>query len=993
MLLWSGVLTAGALYAQLPDPLRFRPLTINEGLSQGFVACIFRDHQGFMWLATGDGLNKYDGYGFTVFHHVDSDTFSLASDDLTAIYEDGQERMWIGTRHDGLELFDRKSNHFTHYREGTSGLWSDNILGITGDRKGQLWVRTRAGIDRVVTDGGMPVFTHIPLDSLFEKGKDRYGAPTLFIDSRGHIYLLSNTRIAEFIGDTLRHSFELEDRYRFPLVDSFSIPSLLEDTVTHSLLLKTNAVIAFPHHDFTAAGIIYPATRTDMAWAIDKTATLWLADTAGIVQIQLKTGVRRRIVPADPAQGKALSASTFFFADSTGVVWLGSGGYGLLMFDPEQERFRHLTPGVNTYQLLTDKAGGLLTNHFARIDLYHRPAEPEQLADEQTIRTKFARIPAISFARDETGKLWMGIHGGILRYDPVTRQTTRFDLPFEEPVLPFPLYAGSHNTLWMGFGRYFVQYDIVTGHCSRAAYPDPTPRNTYDYDFLQAIYEQDGLLWLGSVHGLFCWDIGQQRMLNVYYHRQQDTRSISNDFILSFCPDSREPHRYLWIGTRGGLNRLDRTTGRFIRFTRESGLPDNVIYGILPDGDGNLWLSMNRGLSALHVATRTIRNFDVGDGLQGNEFNRFAACRMADGSLAFGGLNGITWFDPKEIRPLEAPPVVITGVRLFNKPDTGPVTDTQSLRYSQNVLTLRFAAMDYRKHGSLRYRCRLEGFDRDWIDEGANNEATYTNLDPGTYTFRVQASFTNGAWGSRTASMTIRVLPPWWKTAWFYACLAGLILALLYTAHRYRIRQLSRAAALRDRIARDLHDEVGSSVSTIAIYSKIAFEQAGNPDFDNTPILRKVTDYATEIMESMNDIVWSINTRNDSFGHIVSRMRDHASQLLEAGGYTLQLNFDDGLNNKKLDMEKRRNLYLIFKEALNNIVKYARGNNVWITLSLMQGQMQMTIRDDGKGFDPGTIKKGNGLSNMRHRSKSLRGQLSIKSSPGQGTIVIIVFPA
>jgi len=241
--------------------------------------------------------------------------------------------------------------------------------------------------------------------------------------------------------------------------------------------------------------------------------------------------------------------------------------------------------------------------------------------------------------------------------------------------------------------------------------------------------------------------------------------------------------------------------------------------------------------------------------------------------------------------------------------------------------------------------------------------------------------------------VTIRVLPPWWKTVWFYACIAVVVLAVLYAAHRFRLRQVFRAAELRDRIARDLHDEVGSSVSTIAIYSKIAYEQTGNPEFDSKSILKKVSDYATEIMESMNDIVWSINTRNDGFEQIVSRMRDHASQLLEAGGYTLDFRFDEGLSSKKLDMEKRRHLYLIYKEAVNNIVKYAGGTHVRINIDYVQRSFRLEVRDDGKGFEPDAIRKGNGLSNMRHRAKSLGGQLSIESGPGLGTCLILVFPA
>jgi signal transduction histidine kinase len=369
--------------------------------------------------------------------------------------------------------------------------------------------------------------------------------------------------------------------------------------------------------------------------------------------------------------------------------------------------------------------------------------------------------------------------------------------------------------------------------------------------------------------------------------------------------------------------------------------------------------------------------------------------------MIFGGLNGINYFRADELRALDPPKVVLTDFRLFNKslapgqagsPLQQAIHATESiiLRYDQNVISFQFAAMDYRKKGSIRYRYRMEGFDNDWNYPEDAREATYTNLDPGRYTFVVQGSFENGAWSEDSASVKLRIITPWYRSWWFYTLVTALISSISYAFYRFRLQQLKRMEGLRNRIAMDLHDEVGSSISTIAIYSKIVQDQINNISFDKEPLLAKINGFATDIMASMNDIVWSINTKNDAFEHIISRMREHATQLLEVKGYQLHFNVDENILRFRLGMERRREFYLIYKEALNNIAKYAEGQHVWIGLLSSDQRITLSIRDDGKGFDANNMKKtGNGLGNMQQRAAALNGKLKINSSENGGTEIIL----
>lgn len=543
---------------------------------------------------------------------------------------------------------------------------------------------------------------------------------------------------------------------------------MLEDTLNHCLYLNSgNATHKFPDYNFGNGRTIAPYETLSVRWVMDRSHYLWLMGNGYITQVNIRNNRQRRIVADDAQQMKVLQTATVFYTDRTGVVWLGSGGYGLLKYDPATAGFHHVLPGANVYQLLEDKKGNIVTNNLNAL-----------LITEDSVRNLAHFVDSsvkgqnniLSFARDTAGRLWFGRNGALLRYDPASKTVERFAVPFTEyATLPFPLLADKATNIWMGYGRYLVKYDWAANKFSR--YEHPVRFVQYNYDFLQSMYEDEDLLWLGSINGLICFDTKEEMMLRVYVNNEQNSTTIASNVAFSFCPDVEEPERYLWIGTKGGgLNKLDKATGRFIHFNTRQGLSNNVVYGILPDYGGNLWLSTNKGLSAFNMASRSFRNFDVSDGLQSNEFNRYAYMRTSEGIMVFGGLNGINYFRSDEIRPLDPPRVVLTDFRLFNR-SVEPGKDSLltkaidatkriGLSYDENVITFQFAAMDYRKKGSIRYRYRMTGFDRGWIYSGGVHEATCTNLDPGTYQFSVQASFENGEWSSGGASVELYIATP-----------------------------------------------------------------------------------------------------------------------------------------------------------------------------------------------------------------------------------------
>jgi signal transduction histidine kinase len=444
-------------------------------------------------------------------------------------------------------------------------------------------------------------------------------------------------------------------------------------------------------------------------------------------------------------------------------------------------------------------------------------------------------------------------------------------------------------------------------------------------------------------------------------------------------------------------------TGKFQRFLVKNGLPNNVVYGILPDDNGNLWMSTNNGLSCFDPGSQKFRNFDVKDGLQSNEFNHDAFVKDEQGRMYFGGVNGFNYFDPKDvsINP-NVPNVVITDLKINNK----SVSDIREyalvskavylnekirIPYDQNMIIFEFAALDFSAPMKNQYQYKLEGFNDNWINSYNTHTATYTNLDPGTYVFRVKGSNKDGIWNEDGAALTITILPPWYGTWWFRTLMVLTFLLAVYAIYRYRLQQALNLVAVRNRIATDLHDEIGSNLSNISIFSNVAQQIHDNEK--NVSLLKKISEYSQASQESMSDIVWMINPDNDRFENIMTQMRRYAAEIFEAINCKFIISFDEKLNGIKLNMDERKNLYLIYKEAINNLAKYSGCSQVSIELKLYKGQIIMVLKDNGRGFDLKAVGKGNGLTNMRKRAEMLKGRLTINTSPGNGTEIELNFPA
>ena len=499
------------------------------------------------------------------------------------------------------------------------------------------------------------------------------------------------------------------------------------------------------------------------------------------------------------------------------------------------------------------------------------------------------------------------------------------------------MFLDSHGYVWIGTDRNFLyrinsrkidfantannRLEVIKGSISK------TDSLIFNSTFAFAENKKHEIL-IGTLNGLYKYSYANGSFKR-YTHQLGNASSLSDNEIRSFCIDN---NGITWIGTNsGGLNRFDEETETFTSFTTKNGLPDNAVYSILKDEKGNLWLGTNNGICRFNIANETCRNYSLKDGIQNTEFNTNAACKLSSGELVFGGVNGFNIFYPDTLNKYpDVHEIVITQFRVGEK--EMPVKETYSLNYYENNFSFQFALLNFFRNDENSYAYKLEGLDKDWTYSKDRRFTNYANLAPGKYTFRVKAANHFGEWSNEKAIVII-IKKPWYATWAFRIIAAILLFAIIFALFRYRLNNKMKMQEVRNRIASDLHDEIGSTLSSISLYSEVAHKIVKQKAPEANSMMTHISESTSNMMEALSDIVWTINTRNDKFNNVINRMRAFAVDMLEAKGCNLQFEAGEEVQGLQLDMEQRKNFYLIFKEAINNVAKYAEAKNVTVQLS------------------------------------------------------------
>jgi signal transduction histidine kinase len=685
----------------------------------------------------------------------------------------------------------------------------------------------------------------------------------------------------------------------------------------------------------------------------NREGTIWLGTDKGIFYFNPE---KQRFFTVNVAASKDNNAESDavsgFLETQSGEIWVSSLNQGLRVYD-QQLRLQR-----------TYKQGTISNRQEIRCAVEDRHHQVWAGGNGQLLLFKNAGAPAITVhpsiltgqtvvkaALDKEGIIWWGTHTGlIVRHHPATGEFT--SIPLKDQLGERELgqikriLVSSDGTIWVATSLAGVLQVQATSGKILAHYTTAT--------------RPQGLL--SNATGEMIW---------------------LNDATLA-------------ISTDQGLHYLDLKTRKITVLTTANGLPANALLNLVKASDKYLFVTTQFSLSRWNTQSKTATNYGARDGLLNESYAFNTGYRLRDGRILLGTLQGFYYFHPDSLMQSPPPKVLITGFRIFDKNIPLPATALQKkgihLAYQQNFFTIEFASLNYYDDDKITYKYQLEGVDPDWRKAGRNRFASYTNLDGGTYRFKVMARLEDGTTNQQVTTLNLTIAKPFWKTWWFWAIVVIILAGLGYIGYKLRIQRLLALQQVRSRIARDLHDDMGSTLSTITIFSDLAKQQVlANPTVAEG-YLQKISRYSHQMMSAMDDIVWSINPNNDSLQNLISRMREVATEVLEAKNIPFRIQTDPALNAVRLPLESRYDCFMIFKEALNNIAKYAHCSQVYIKVAIPDHTLHLEITDNGQGFDLQTANTGNGLLNMQKRAQTIKGHLQIKSEVGQGTTILLMAP-
>lgn len=591
-------------------------------------------------------------------------------------------------------------------------------------------------------------------------------------------------------------------------------------------------------------------------------------------------------------------------------------------------------------------------------------------------------------ALDQSNLIWIGCqHGRIIQYDRKLKKSS-FSTPavFSGQTVR-TVKVDATNRLWFGTqGGKLVSY--FKGVFKLEANFNAIISTLY--------FDKKGALWIGtSGKGLIKYDVGKHAVETSFLNKEEGN-SISSNRITDVVQLN---DTLMAIACDANLDMLNLASGKIRNMNPYSGLEQNIVSALEVDRNGFLWMSSSGGIGRLDPRTLRVRYYDQKDGMvntatQANLMH--ISHHFANGDLFFAGDKNFMIFNPDSLNRRFVPKdVLITGFRVFD--DYIPIAKLEKdgvirLRSDQNVFTVQFSSLSYKQTRQLKYFYRLEGSSEKWIQVENGQSASFASLSPGKYNFMVYAVNLEGIRSPKVTSLFIEIVPEFYQTRLFLFMIVVACLIPVVIIYRLRTRRRREVYLLREKVARDLHDEMGSTLTSISILSEVAKRGLSHQHTDTLEYLGKISENSTQMMESMDDIVWSIKPDNDQLSKIIVRMREHTTQILELQGIEYDFVADEQMRHAVLPMDSRRNLFLIYKEALNNISKYASASHVVIDIRCSFREMVLTVTDNGKGFDTRILSEGNGLMNMRKRAELMKGSLDLESVIGEGTKLTLRIP-
>lgn len=989
--------------ATQPMAQSLKRISVKDGLSQGMINDILKDSDGFMWFATKNGLNRYDGHTFKVFAHDPFDSLSISGDEIACLLEESDNYLWVGTASHGLNLFDRKREVFypiTVKDSHSSDLPVYKVYAIAKDAEGDLWIGTENGVYRLKfkeqpTPEKRPQFeaAFIPLPDEVQNN-----VTSIFCTSTGSILIRVIGRgHGIFSWNPDQEQFE---------------PLMLND---QSEGLWSKELTEYP------VGTVWASLNKGLLryregaapYLIDKGKNLFLSSAYDFETLRdreelwFSTGFDSRIYSFDPSKpvdqlqfdtvldvgGTTRLVSMYF--DDHSTLWVGTNGYGAYKYRTQSYAFEHLDKG-NSVIFITEINGRLFTASRLGASAYSTGKKRFlPLSEEYPLPDAIRGL-----YQAKNGTIWAVSNG-------TTAQLYQLDTAFEIQQTYLlnninPLFGqmieDAKGRLWFpGYTEAFLRFDPLTGESQEISCDEADLLPAMGSSYFCFYKDHQGNLWKGGPKGLVQLKLDKDSQppgCRFFQNNPDDAQSLSHNGVAACLDDPADPDTYLWVGTKGGgLNKLNKQTGACRHFTTAQGLPDNVVYGILSDDEGYLWLSTNRGLSRFDPREEVFRNYKAEDGLQATEFNTGGFFKNeASGQLFFGGVNGVTAFFPDQIKPDPyIPPVHITGLKIHSKElaigqplEDGQEailkasiasTDRIDLDWHQNHVTLEFTALDYTLPEKNQYQYRMSSVDREWVRAGADRSVTYANLTPGEYLFEVKGSNSSGVWNEKPAQLRIVIHPPWWRTTWAYTACVLLFLGAILSLYRFQLnrnklrnqlafeqKEAERLSEI-DRIKTNFFSNVTHEFRTpltliIEPIRQLIAEHSDKKAQGRLKMALKNSEHLLLLVNQLMDLSkleskeMQQDLRRADIGEILRGVYRLFLPLAEKKTITLKLSAPSSIEPSYLDTNK---LEKVFYNLLSNAMKFTpNGGQVKAALSEVAQEQQaffkITVNDTGIGI-------------------------------------------
>jgi ligand-binding sensor domain-containing protein/two-component sensor histidine kinase len=981
--------------------LSFHNYSVHDGLANAHVNSVYQDRKGYLWFGTWEGLSRFDGYGFTNYGMRDG----LANPIINDITEDREGNLWVATQTGGVArlIDDPKESSSSQQNTTTrkkfinytiSDKREANVVGaLLFDAENTLWCVTEGGIYRA----RVPTYSQ-PYDLKFElvvqPPADKGWTGSALVDNQGHLWFGFYDELIEFSEDRIT-------KYHLPDNSDASITSIQPDGHGGLFVADNAAVFDFlPATDAEKSQeqwrklplALRPRPEEVYTMLSEPNGVLWLGTSYGLIKYE-----NGRQTTITTAQGLSENHITALFKDREENLWIGTGIGGVSHLSSEK-----IVSFTSAEGLLNQNISMLVEDHAGHIYASALGNGIFELTEDKAVVIPGSQVTPFNLIgkrilQDARGDWWIGTDAGLFRFHGPQLQFERGEkfkmadgIP-EIPVFDGPgLYEDSLGRVWVGMHDFDLYwFDPRHGGHSplfqRLILQDVW--SSYPRDMM---LDRTNALWVGGFGELL-------RLVNDKPARIEPTDGLPEVNPRAFFLDSRG---WLWIGLRFNGVSVVKDTGatpmKFINYSTANGLSSDAVWSITEDDKGRMYFGTSKGLDQFDPVTGVMRNFTSENGLAADWINYCFKDHL--GNIWVGTTGGISRFDPRmESRASLPPPIYLSRIRVAGEElpvsETGTVSlPAMTLTAAQNNLLIEYVGLSFEENQKLKYQYKLEGAGSDWSEPTAERTINYAHLSPGSYRFMVRAITEEGLPSVTPASFEFRILPPVWQRWWFITAIAFLLVLTIYAIYRYRVTRLIELERIRTRIATELHDDIGSNLSRIALLSEVVRRQVRENDPQVNERLSLIAGVSRESVDSMSDIVWAINPEKDHLRDLTQRIRRVAGDTLSACNVEFRFRAQDVDHNIRLDVDTRREIFLIFKESLNNIVRHATCTEADVEFRFERGSLVLRMSDNGRGFDAEQSAEGNGLASMRQRARNIGGKLHVTSTPGEGTSITLSVP-